>query len=292
MKIIGSCKKINPLLPLYIIVGLLAVSIPLRTYQFLFITEANTGFYRTIDWSVYVIYGLSAVAILISYIFVNLAKNVPASKDEIRKKSPILAIASVAFALGVAIDSVSSFVSILVGQVAPENMIAVWIEAVFGIFAAIYILIFGVSHFDGKTTYSQHKFLALAPLFWVSGRIIIRIMKKIAYVNIADLMLEIALLGFMMMFFLSFARISTGLSTEKSMRSLFASGYVCLFFCALANISRLVLKLTGNGALLAAEYPVSVSDLFFAIFVAAYIVNAMKKATVNDHSEIHSEENK
>ncbi len=290
MKIVGRFKKINPLLPLYIIVGLLAVAIPVRTYQLLFITEAVTGFYKTVDWSVYVVYGLSAVAMLVSYLFVNLAKNVPASKDEIRKKNRGLALSSVAFALGVAADSVIAFVSILIGQVAPENMIAVWVEAVFGIFAAIYILIFGVSHFDGKTTYSQHKFLALAPLLWATGRIIIRIMKKIAYVNIADLMLELALLGFMMIFFLSFARISTGLSNEKSMRSLFASGYVCLFFCAVANVPRLVLKLTGNGALLPVEYPVSISDLFFAVFVATYIVNAMKKATVNDHDEIYSEE--
>mgnify|MGYP003295315799 CR=1 FL=1 len=33
------------------------------------------------------------------------------------------------------------------------------------------------------------------------------------------------------------ARISTGLSNEKSMRSLFASGYVCIFFCALAIVA-------------------------------------------------------
>lgn len=290
MKIIGRCKKINPILPLYIVVGLLALAIPVRTYQLLFITESATGFYKTTDWSVYVIYGLSAIAFVISYIFVNLAKNVPASKDDIRKKNPVLAVSAVVFAVGVAIDSIFSLVSILMGQVAVENMSAVWIEAAFGVFAAIYILIFGVSHFDGKSTYSQHKFLALAPLFWVTGRIILKIMTKIAYVNVADLMLEIFMLAFMMIFFLSFARISTGLSNEKSMRSLFASGYVCLFLCALTNVPRVVLMLTGNKALLPVDYPVSISDLACSIFVAAYIVNAMKKATVNDHDELYSAE--
>lgn len=292
MKIIGSCKKINPILPLYIVVGLLAMAIPLRTYQFLFITEPGTGFYKTVDWSVYVLYGLSAVAILMSYILVNLAKNVPASKDDIRKKNPVLAIISVVFALGVIADSVVSFASLLMGQVEADSFIALCIEAVFGLFSAIYILIFGVSHFDGKTTYSQLKFLALAPLFWTMGRIITRIMKKIAYVNVADLMLELCLFAFMMIFFLAFARISSGLSNEKSMRSLFASGYVCLFFCALANVPRVILLITGNKELLASEYPVSISDLAFTVFVASYIVNAMKKATVNDHAELYSEENK
>lgn len=292
MKVIGSCKKINPILPLYIVVGLLAVAIPVRTYQFLFITESGTGFYNTIDWSVYVLYGLSAVTLLASYIFVYLAKNVPASKDEMRKKSPILAITSILFALGIIADSVMSFASLLLEQVESDAFIAVAVEAIFGLFSAIYILVFGISHFDGKTTYSQLKFLALAPLFWATGRIIVRILKKIAYVNVADLMLELAALAFMMIFFLAFARISTGLSNEKSMRSLFASGYLSIFFCALANVPRVIVLITGNNELLATEYPVSISDLACAMFIAAYIVNAMKKATVNDHDELYPKEDK
>ena len=84
MKLVGKFKKLNPILPLYIVVGLLCVAIPVRTYQLLFITEASTGFYTKTDWSVYVIYGLAALTILVSFIIVTLAKNVPSSRDEIR----------------------------------------------------------------------------------------------------------------------------------------------------------------------------------------------------------------
>ncbi len=290
MKIIGRFKKINPLLPLYIIVGLLCLAIPFRTYQLLFITENVTGFYKTIDWSVYAIYGLSALAILVSFVVVNLAKNVPSSRDEIKKKNVFLAVASILFSFGIVIDSVFSLTSILAGTASADNLTSVMIEAVFGIFAAIYFMLFGISHFDGKTTYFQYRFLALAPLAWTTGRIIIRFMKKIAYVNIADLMLEIFILAGMMIFFLAFARISSGLSNEKSMRSLFASGYVCIFFCALANIPRVVLIFTGNSDYIPFDYPLSICDLTFALFVATYIVNAMNKATVNDHDEIYTDE--
>ncbi len=290
MKIVGKFKKINPILPLYIVVGLLCLAIPFRTYQLLFITEPSTGFYINIDWSVYAIYGLSALAILVSYILVNLAKNVPSSRDEIRKKNVFLAVSSILFAIGIIIDSVLALTSILAGTAGVENLASVVIEAVFGVFAAIYIMIFGISHFDGRTTYFQYRFLALAPLVWTTGRIIIRFMKKIAYVNVADLMLEIFILAAMMIFFLAFARISSGLSNERSMRSLFASGYVCIFFCALANIPRIVLSITGNGQHIPYEYPLSICDLTFALFVAAYIINAMNKATVNDHDEIYTEE--
>lgn len=289
MKLVGRFKKINPLLPLYIIVGFLAVAVPLRTYQLLFITEYDTGFYKTVDWSIYAVYGLSAAAILVSSVLVNLAKNVPSSKDEIRKKNNFLAVFSVLFALGTMVDAVFSFSSLFIDGLG-ENAVPVLVEAIFGVLAAIYIMLFGISHFDGRTTYSQYKFLALTPLVWTIGRIIIRFMKKIAYVNVADLMLEIFMLAAMMIFFLAFARISSGLANEKSMRTLFASGYVCIFFCALANIPRFVIMITGNAKYLPNEYPLSICDLTFAIFVASYIVNAMKNATVNDHNEFYTDE--
>lgn len=141
------------------------------------------------------------------------------------------------------------------------------VETVFGVFAAIYFMLFGISYFDGRTTYFQYRFLALAPLAWTTGRIIIRFMKKIAYVNVADLMLELFILAGMMIFFLSFARISSGLSNEKSMRSLFASGYVCIFFCALANVPRIVLMITGNSDYIPIEYPLSICDLTFSLLL-------------------------
>ncbi|MBQ4644352.1 MAG: hypothetical protein IJB72_01165 [Clostridia bacterium] len=290
MKIIGRFKKLNSLLPLYIISGLLCLAVPFRTYQLLFITENTTGFYKNVDWSVYAIYGLSTLAILVSIVIVNLAKNVPSSRDEIKKKNIFLSISSILFSFGIIIDSVLSFASIIAGTAGTENFTSVVIETVFGVLAAIYFMLFGISHFDGRTTYFQYRFLALAPLAWTTGRIIIRFMKKIAYVNVADLMLELFVLAGMMIFFLSLARISSGLSNEKSMRSLFASGYICIFFCALANVPRIVLMLTGNSDYIPMEYPLSVCDLTFALFVTAYIVNAMNTATVNDHNEIYTKE--
>ncbi len=297
MKLVGVSKIINPLFPLYIVVGLLTVAVPLRTYQLLFITEYDTGFYRTIDWSVYVVYVLAIVAVIISYAFVGLAKNVPSSRDDIRKKNLFLAISSILFALGIITDVIMAFSSMLSqdttgtmeGMLNQENIAPILIEAVFGILSAIYIMMFGISHIDGRTTYSQYKFLALTPLAWTVGRIIIRFLKKISYINIADLMLELFTLAGMMLFFLALARISSGLANDKSMRSLFASGYACIFFCLLANVPRLVIGLTGNGVYLPDEYPLSICDLTFALFVAAYIVNAMQNATVNDHDEIYTD---
>ncbi len=297
MKIRGRFKSVNPMIPLYVLVGLLVIAVPLRTYQLLFITESDTGFYKEVNWTVYLMFGLSILAFLVPYIMVNLAKSVPSSNNPPVRKNKILAATSVLFGLGIAFDVISTCATIFLDKssvpfIERENIFPLLLEAVFGLFAVIYILVFGISYIDGKTTFSQYKFLALSPLVWAVGRIVIRFLARISYVNIADLFFELIAIAFMMIFFLSLARISSGLASETSMRSLFASGYVSVFFCLVTNIPRLVVVLTGNGKLLPNDYPLALCDLFFAFFAVSYIVNAMVCAKENDSKELQEDNNK
>lgn len=297
MKLTGKNEKLNPLYSLYVLLGLLVVAVPFRMYQHLNIIEEDTGFFKVVDWSVYLIYALAVFAIVVPYVLVYLAKNVPASKSPFRKNK-FLAIASFIFAIGVILDVVTSISTFLLNAksyssvgisilgTAEQSQIPLIAESIFGILAAIYILIFGISFIDGRTTYSQYKFLALAPLFWSMSRIIIRFVRKIAYVNVSDLMLELFALTFIMIFLLAFARISSGLANSKAMRTLFASGFVAIFFCVVTNLPRLLMVVTGNAKALPDEYPFSLCDLGFAIFAFAYIVNAVKCAKENDCAEL------
>ena len=79
------------MIPLYVLVGLLVVAIPVRTYQLLFITESDTGFYKSVNWTVYLMFVISALAVLVPYIMVNLAKSVPSSKNPPSRKNKFLA---------------------------------------------------------------------------------------------------------------------------------------------------------------------------------------------------------
>lgn len=300
MKIKGKCEKINPMAALCTVLGLLVVSVPFRMYQLLNIIEEDTGFYKSVDWSVYVMYAVCALAIIVPYALTLLAKNIPASKSPYRK-SKFLAAAAILFAGGIIADVVSSLslflinvrsfsaVNLSVLGTLNQGQIPLLIESVFGILAAIYIIIFGISYIDGRTTYSQYKFLAITPLFWAMSRIVLRFLRKIAYINVSDLMLEIFMLAFMMIFLLAFARISSELSSAKAMRSAFASGAVAAFFAATANIPRLLMFVTANGAKLPDEYTLSLCDLTFALFVVAYTVNAVKCASQNDSAELTAE---
>ncbi len=301
MKLTGKYEKINPFYSLYVVLSLVAVAVPFRMYQLLNIIESDTGFYKIVDWSVYLIYALGILAIIVPYVLTILAKNVPASKSPFRKNK-FLAVASFVFAAGIVFDVVSSLSTFLINAKSfsavgisimgtmDQAQLPLLIESVFGVLAAIYIIIFGISFIDGRTTYSQYKFLALAPLFWAMSRIVIRFVRKIAYVNVSDLMLELFAITFMMIFLLSFARISSGLANSKAMRTLFASGFVGIFFCIVANLPRLIMVLTGNGAALPDEYPFTLCDLGFAVFAFAYIVNAVKCAKENDSAELEGKE--
>lgn len=293
----GKNRKINPVYALYVLVGLLAAAVPVRMYQLLNIIESDTGFYDEKDWSVYLMYALGILAITVTYILITLAKNIPASKPPFRKNK-FLAVSSFIFAVGIVLDVVSSFSSfilnfksfteagIAVFATVNQGQLPLIIESVLGVFAAIYIFIFGISYLDGRTTYSQYKFLAVTPLFWAMSRIVTRFLRKISYVNVSDLMLELFAIAFMMIFLLAFARISSKLSNNKAMRTLFASGIVSSFFCVTANLPRLLMIVTGNMEGIPDEYPFSLSDLAFALFTVVYIVNAMRCAKENDSAEL------
>ncbi len=302
MKFLGKYEKVNPLYSLYAIIGLVAIAVPFRMYQLLNIIEPDTGFYKVTDWSVYLMYALGILAIISPYVLTILAKNVPASKSPFRKNM-FLAVASFVFAAGIIFDVVSSLSKFLINAKSfssvgvsifgtmDQAQLPLLIESIFGVFAAIYIIIFGISFIDGRTTYSQYKFLALSPLFWAMSRIVIRFVRKIAYVNVSDLMLELFAITFMMIFLLSFARICAGLANNKAMRTLFASGFVGMFFCVVANLPRLLMVITGNASALPDDYPFLLCDLGFAVFAFAYIFNAVKCAKENDSLELVSQEN-
>ncbi|MBR5202515.1 MAG: hypothetical protein IKW45_04555 [Clostridia bacterium] len=297
MKMTGKYEKIKPLYALYAVLALVVIAVPFRMYQHLNILESDTGFYRVQDWSIYLMYALSVLAIVVPYALTFLAKNIPASKSPF-KKNKFLAVASFVFAGGIVLDVVSSLSTFLINAKSFTNVglsimgtmdqaqVPMIIESVFGIFAAIYVIIFGISFIDGRTTYAQYKFLALSPLFWAMSRIVVRFVRKIAYINVSDLMLELFAIAFMMIFLLSFARICAGLANSKAMRTLFASGIVGIFFCTVANLPRLLMVITGNAAALADEYPFALCDFGFAVFAFAYIVNAVKCAQENDNAEL------
>ena len=69
------------------------------------------------------------------------------------------------------------------------------------------------------------------------------------------------------------------------------AGTVGIFFAMVANVPRFILLLTANGSIISgSNYPFSICDFGFALFVMMYIINAIKSATENDSEEYTGEE--
>ncbi len=289
-------KKAIDFKKIFIVGGVgLAALIPLRLYQLFFITEEDkSGFLTHVNASVYVFFALLVAFCAALLVLVSVTNKVTASKS-VRGKSKALSVGSGLMALGLAYDvaycaslfirsllSYSSGTSIM-SYIFSNGMLAVIFEAVCGLLACIYFILFTLSYADGKTTYYDYKLLAIMPLFWAMFRMVRRFMTKISFLVVPDLLLELAMLAFMMLFFMSFARISSQICQKNEMRKAMKYGLVSAFIAMILGVTRLAVTLCGKSDLLPRDFAFIPADLFYAIFTAIY-VNACSK-TGRDASE-------
>ena len=280
----------------------LAVLLPTRLYQLFFITENDhTGFFKHNDASVYIMYIAAIVFAVLLYVLVTLSDKVTASKS-VRGKNKPLAVGSLLFAVGLAYDvaiSGSLFIKSIMSYSAGKNimsylfsngMLAVALEALCGLAGCIYFILFALSYSDGKTTYYEYKFLAIMPLFWAMFRMVRRFMTKISFTVVADLMLELLMLAFMMLFFISFARISSQICQKGEMRKAMRYGLISAVFALVLGVSRLAVTVCGKASLLPSGFDFALSDLTFGIFAVIYVNACSKTGREASEDELIEEE--
>lgn len=266
----------------------LAVTVPVRIYQLFALTENDgSGFLKDYNFTIWILYAVLAVFSILILAFVTVSDKVTASKSPRGKNRP-LAVGAIVMAVGIAYDvaigfstfiksimSYSSGTSIF-SYLFSNGMFAVVLEAICGLAACIYFILYALSYFDGKTTYYEYKLLAIMPLFWAMFRLVHRFMTKISFVMVTDLMLEIFMLAFMLLFFMSFARISSQICQKGEMRKAMRYGVVAAMFALLVGVTRLSVTVCGKTDLLPASFTFSLADLAFGIFAVIY-VNACSK---------------
>ncbi len=273
----------------------LAVLLPTRLYQLFCLTETDkSGFFTEINASVYILYIAAAVFSVLLFTLVALSNKVTASKSP-RGKNKLLAVTSALFAAGLAYDvaiSVSTFLKAVINYSAGNNalmylfsngMFAVLLEAVCGLAACIYFVLYSLSYFDGKTAYYEYKLLAIMPLFWAMFKMVYRFMTKISFTVVADLLIELFMLAFEMLFFMSFARISSQICQKYEMRKAMKYALPAAMLALLLGVSRLVATVFGKSECLMSGFGFSLADLTFGVFAVSYVYACSK--TGRDESE-------
>ncbi len=281
-KIKGSSSAIKMKYLLIVFATAVLVALPTRVYQLLALVDVENGFYKESDVTIPLLYGIVAVFTIVFLVLSFLSKEVPSPKLP-TGKNPILGATSIVMVAGLAWDMVTVikntvpvnqgnsqiFISLLRSNLAEQGGALTILRFVFAFFAVIYFLVFAMSHLNGKASYKEFKLLALSPLCWSMTMLVSRLMNAISFTKVSELLFEIFMFLFMMLFFITFARISSGVFTEDSMWGIYGYGFAATLFAALVTIPRIVILAVGLKTVEGNEF--SITHLTALVFILSYI---------------------
>lgn len=275
-----STKKLIPLF-----IGSAVCGIIIRLIQMINYIDVETGFYTggaLLSWLLpVVVFVPSAIFVAVSFI----------SKDSARAelsdgKNKALAVICAAFAIIVLWDCIDQlyiftesfpkanntrltvFRNLMISGTLPALM-----QSFFAFFTSIYIFFFAIDYGWGKKIASKRKLLAVMPIGWATAKLIVRFLKEISYIRISDLFFELIMIGFMILFFLTLAQVSSGVYSDTMRWRITGFGLPAALIAIILNVPRLILTHIGDGAHISYEYPFYSSDLVFGLFAFAVCLN-------------------
>lgn len=281
-KLKGSSAAVKMKYLLYVFAAAALVSLPTRVYQLLALIDPSNGFYTQSDVTIPVLYAVVVVFGLLFMVLSFISREVPSPKLP-EGKNPVLGVASVIMAVGLGWDIVSIikntvpasqgsseiFVSLFKSNLSESGGMFTVLQFIFAFFAIIYFLVFAISHLNGRASYKEFKLLALSPLCWCMTMLVSRLMNAISFIKVSELLFELFMCVFMMLFFLTFARISSGVFTEDSMWGIYGYGLVASLLGAIVTIPRVIVFAVGLEPVEGNEF--NFAHLAGVIFILAYI---------------------
>ena len=285
-KIKGSLAKPEPTSIIAAAAISLCALLPLRVYQVTALIDPETGFFKKDSITVPLFYILGAAVILAVMVLSFLSDKANRTRD-VRSKSKPLGVLSALTALSVMFDSVyqmSEFIQ-LNAEYSPyseltqfqylskSGAVMLLCQSIFGVLTAFFLCIYTFFCLGKRSKIRGFGILSVAPVAWAICRIIARFVRKISFVNVSDLLLELFMLVFLIMFLLSFAQIVTKVTPEIMAWRLYGCGIPAALLCFLVAVPRLFLIVIGHSDALVADYGFSPCDLMFALFIPVFLYN-------------------
>ena len=286
MSIKGSSKKlkIEKTLPVFAIFTTLAIA--LRLWQTFTLIEPDTGFYKTNDVTVTVLYAVLAAAGLLIFFISYLSKKVPQPTLP-EGKNIGLGLISVAVSLSLLVNAatqLSSFsqalkevetvnafninveTSQVVSNLMKNGSLPKGIEGLLAIVSAIYFLLFALRFFGAKINIENRKILAVAPVFWATARMIQRFTRTISFIFVSDLLLELFMIGFMMLFLLYFAQLASKVNSRHVMSKVYSYGLISAMFALVISVPKIVVAIV-LPSLNSQSNPLEICNVAMAAFI-------------------------
>lgn len=284
--------------PLVLILAVaVLIGVPLRTFQISNCIDPETGFWLVQGFTVPLLYALCILIVIIA-LGISFFSGIMPAPEFSEKRSIPMGVISILFTLTFLMDAISqmgTYIAIFGNYVAEQypsfftymvstGSLALTLQSIFGLLAAFYFALVAFSHFLGNASYAKTGFLAITPVLWGIFRMIYYFANPISYKNVSQLLLEMGTLTFIMIFFLSFARIASKVNEESSMWILWFSGTAGAFFGYVSTFAPLALMITGKGNHIPNEYPIQYTDLVFALFATATLLSNLPR-TIKANTE-------
>lgn len=289
MKIKESNPKIK-FLNLFLVSAVSTVLLTvLRCVQIKTSIDASTGFYTKKGFLVVLLYvllfGVCAAVAVLSFLSKE-SQNVEISKI---KSTPLFAV-SLVFALTVFFDGASSFVQSVLGASETQYVasafkslmlsgsLPLFLQSVFALLSGIFFIELAVSFKKGDGTASKHKVAALMPVAWIGCRLLHLFVRKISFMRVSDLFLELSMCALMVLFYMALAQVSSGVYSDESRWRIVGFGLPSMIFAFVISVSRLIFTLVDKSTYINENHPFNISDLAFAIFALFLVLALCKKS--------------
>lgn len=288
MKIKESSSKIKYSQTLTVFAVSAALLTILRIFQIKTSIDASTGFYTKTGFLVVAFYVLLAASCLYSAVsaFISAdSKNVTLKN----KKSLSMFWLSLIYSFLLFFDGVSCFFKSVyttgdtqvTGTVFKSLMtsgaIPLFLQSIFAILSGIFFIELAVSFKKGNGSAGKHRILALMPVGWVSCRLLHLFIRKISFLRVSDLFLELAMCAFMVLFFMAFAQASSDVYSTDSRWRLIGFGIPAATLAAIISIPRLFFTIVDKSTYINENHTFNIVDLAFLVFMAILALQFLKK---------------
>lgn len=295
MKIKNSVQSVSPDVAIILMCVGILVACPLRIFQMLRSIDPVTGFYDNYSSiSVIVFYAVLAVISFLILLLTFLSAKVPAAIAPKGRKFGIF-MTSLLFSATLLYDAIYNYIprgnatATIVQNIHSISTLH-HVHAIFAFISCIYFLFFSISYIAGKNLYKSLKILSLAPLILCIVRVLERISVIISIVRVSELFLELIACVFLMLFFMTFARVVSEVNCKGSMWSVIACGSVSVLFILTHSVPRIMLTVTGNADRLVSGYPIQYADIACALFIIVFIITTLRSGyTVKDVEKMNEE---
>lgn len=282
-----------------IFVAAVIIALPLRLYQYIGgILEPQTGFYAQSNWSIYLLYGILAVAIVAVVIF-GLLSSKKLAYDTVKTVRPGFGALSGLVAAGMILDTFACLQQVgnleelsASAESSPEltTRYVILAQIIFAFLSAIYFVILCVGSLTGKSSGAEFKLVSLMPVLWSMLRMVARFMRTISYVRVSELMFEMLMLAFMILFFMNFAQCNSKVNDENCGWKLAAYGLPAALMALVCSVPRLILAITGKSDVVYTGSMLEYSDIAVALFIIATVLTRVTLKPNNDTTTETTEE--